>query len=522
MLLLSQFGFSTNPSLGTAGDFVIFTTVGGLTNTGHTLLTGNVGTNNGAVGGFGNVNGGMHNADGVTAAAATDLLTAYNLLNSAIPTFFPAPLLGNGQTLTAGIYSIAESASLNNKLYLDGEDNANAEFIIKIGGAFSTAALSEVVLLNGAKACNVFWKVEGLVDMASGTIMKGNIVANNGAIVMNSGVQLEGRALSTAGAITADGIFAFTPVGCGSATLNGPLAPDLKSTSCYALFTAAGGMTNSGVSFITGDVGTNVGLTTGFQELNVTGLIHPIPDASTAAVTADLIDLHTYLNNLTHDIELLFPAQFGNDLELTPHTYLLNAATVLTNNLYLNALGNPDAVFVIKITGALSTSTYAKVLLTNGAQAKNVYWKVTGAVEINDYSEFKGVIVANNGAINIKTGVELLGRALSTSGAVSTEAVTITMQTPCINPTTGIENATNNKLATVITSYSGQELEIQLAGTEVSPNTKFYIYNTTGSLLVSTAITESRTTINSNFPTGIYFYKLSSNAGSQKGKFIVR
>jgi len=195
---------------------------------------------------------------------------------------------------------------------------------------------------------------------------------------------------------------------------------------------------------------------------------------------------------------------------------------VLTDNLYLNALGNPDAVFVIKITGALSTSTYAKVLLTNGAQAKNVYWKVTGAVEINDYSEFKGVIVANNGAINIKTGVELLGRALSTSGAVSTEAVTITMQTPCINPTTGIENATNNKLATVITSYSGQKLEIQLAGTEVSPNTKFYIYNTTGSLLVSTVITESRTTINSNFPTGIYFYKLSSNAGSQKGKFIVR
>jgi len=522
MLFATQASFGTNPSLGIAGDFVLFTTDGGLTNVGHTLLTGNVGTNNGAIGGFGNVNGGMHNADGVTASAATDLLTAYNLLNSATPTLFPAPLLGNGQKLTPGIYYISESASLTNKLYLDGEGNANAEFIIQINGAFSTAALSEVVLLNNAKACNVFWKVEGLIDMSSGTVMKGNLIANNGAIVMNAGVQLEGRALSTTGAITTNGISAFTPVGCGSEVLNGPLAPNLSETSCYALFTANGGLTNSGISFVTGDIGTNAGLTTGFQELNVTGLIHPLPDASTAAVAADLVNVYTYLNNLTHDIQLLYPAQFGNDLELTPHTYLLNAATVLTDTVYLNALGNADAIFVIKITGALSTSTYAKVLLTNGAQAKNVYWKVSGAVEINEYSEFKGVIVANNGAINIKTGTVLLGRALSTSGALTTEASTITMQSPCVNPITAIVQPTSDKLATISTNNSGNELEIQLMGNSNQYDAQFYVYDTTGRLLMSKAITESTTMIQSNFPTGIYVYKLLSGERSQKGKFIVQ
>jgi hypothetical protein len=522
MLLLTQSLSSTVPSLGTAADFVLFSTNGGIINVSSTLLTGNVGTDNGPIGGFGNVNGGMHNADLITAAAAGDLLIAYNLLNAAIPTFFPAPLLGNGQTLTAGIYSIDESASLNNVLYLDGQGNANAEFIIKINGAFSTATLSEVVLLNNAMACNVFWKIEGLVEMAAGTKMKGNIIVNNAAITMLSGVILEGRALSTTGALSVDGITAFTPIGCGSPVLNGPIAPDLKTTSCYALFTGNGGLTNSGISFVTGDVGTNVGLTTGFQELNVSGFIHPIPDAATAIAASDLIDVQTYLNTLPADIELLYPAQFGNELELTPHTYLLNAATILTGTIYLNALGNADAVFVIKITGALSTGTYAKVLLTNGAQAKNVYWKISGAAEINDYSEFKGVMVVDNGAIDIKSETVFLGRAMTTSGALNTIASTITMQSPCIDLTTSLNNPINKKFATIHVNNSAKTLEIQLINNQYNNNTQISIYNTTGQLLVSKQITQSNTTINTNFSNGIYFYQLSSKNNYQKGKFIVK
>ena len=224
--------------------------------------------------------------------------------------------------------------------------------------------------------------------MAPGTTMRGTVIANNAAINMNAGDTLEGRALSTTGAVTVDGVLAYTPIGCGSPVLTGPIAPDLASTECYALFSADGPVTNAGVTYVTGDVGTNVGLTTGFDPLLVTGTIHPIPDVSTAQCAADLLNVYTYLNTLPYDIELLYPAQFGNNLVLTPHTYLLNAATVFTDTLYLNAQGNANAVFVIQINGALSTSTYSKVLLMNGAQAKNVYWKIDGAVDINDYSEF--------------------------------------------------------------------------------------------------------------------------------------
>jgi hypothetical protein len=67
----------------------------------------------------------------------------------------------------------------------------------------------------------------------------------------------------------------------------------------------------------------------------------------------------------------------------------------------------------------------------NGTQAKNVFWKVDGAVNLNNYTDFKGTIVANNGAINLTTGVTLLGRALTTNGAIGTAAIDVTLTAGC-------------------------------------------------------------------------------------------
>ncbi len=300
---IQTLNFAQAPPLGVAADFVLFSTNGAVTNSGISQLTGNVGTNNGSSTFFGNVNGQMHDADGVSAQCAADLLIAYNQLNSAVPTFFPAPLLGNGDTLIAGVYNISAAATLNLDLYLNG--NANAVFIFQIQGPLSTNANSKIKLINGALACNVFWKVEGLVSMASGTSMKGTVIANNAAINMNTGDTLEGRALSTAGAVTVDGTLAYTPTGCGSSVLSGPSAPNLASAICYGTFSSDGAVTNTGVSDVTGDVGTNNGLTTGFNPLLVTGTVHPIPDVSTGACASDLLNVYTYLNTLPYDIELL-------------------------------------------------------------------------------------------------------------------------------------------------------------------------------------------------------------------------
>ena len=526
-IILVLSGMQSNaqaPVLGTATDFVIFSRDGAVTsnvtNSLMTHLTGNVGTNtSGATStGFGNVNGVMHDDDSASHIAAVDVLFLYNQLHALIPNYFPSSLLGNGATLTAGTYFINSNTSLNGALVLDAQNNPNALFVFQIQGAFSTSALSQVTLTNGAKACNVFWKVEGLVDMSSGTKMKGTVVANNAAILMGINSTLDGRLLSTTGAITVNGIVAKLPLGCARPALTGPIAPNLGSTICYALFSSNQNVINDGVTFVTGDVGTNVGLTTGFNALNVTGTIHSNPDTSTDQCATDLQAVYSYLNTLPTDIELLYPAQFGNDLLLTPHAYLLNTATVLTNNLYLDAEGNANAVFTINIYGAFSTSTYAKVILLNGAQAQNVYWKVDGAVAINDFSEFTGTLVANNAAINVATGSTITGRMLTTNGALTTFDTTVTMPVGCTSLAIG-ENQTATTVAVLYPNPFKDSFEIKL--TEFNTSGEFYLFTTLGELVYKQTINETATNIKTNLASGMYFYKLVSSTGLiQTGKLL--
>lgn len=526
ILLLPKENFGQAINLGTAANFVLFSTNGAVTNSGISHLTGNVGTNNGSSTGFGNVNGGMHDGDGTSATCAADLLIAYNQLAATTATFFPAALLGNGQILVPGVYSITGATTLNLDLTLNAQNNSNAVFIIKIQGSFSANANSKVKLINGAQACNVFWKVEGLISMASGTSMKGTVIANNAAINMNTGDTLEGRAMSTAGAVTLDGVLAYTPVGCGSPVLTGPTAPTLGAAACYAIFSGSGAVSNSGVTHITGDVGSNSGSATGFNPLFVTGTVHTIPDNSTAQCAADLLNAYTYLNTLSTDIELLYPAQFGNNLVLTPHTYLLNAATVFTDTLYLDALGNTNAVFVIKMNGALSTSTYSKIILINGAQSKNVYWKIEGAVGINNYSVFRGTIVCNNGALGaLNTGVTLDGRALTTTGALTTTALSAIAPTlPSNCATVGIQllDGTDQVVSIYPNPFTRY---ITINNVAQIDKAELKMYNVLGAEVMSVNISNQFTTFaTSNLAAGVYYYKIISDVGKivQSGKLVAQ
>jgi hypothetical protein len=510
------------PNLGTAANFVLFSSVGAVTNSGISHVTGNVGTNSGSSTGFGNVDGQMLDGGTGSASAATDLLKAYNKLDSTTANFFPSSTLG-GDTLIAGVYSIPSAAVLDKILVLNAKGNANAVFIFKIKGAFSTNTNSKIKLINKALACNVFWKIEGLVSMSAGTTMRGTVIANNAAINMNAGDTLEGRALSTNGAVTTDGVLAYLPLGCGSPVLTGPTAPTLASTECYGIFSSSGAVSNSGITNVKGDVGTNNGLTTGFDPLLVSGTIHSTPDASTAKCAADLGNVYTYLNTLSHNIELLYPAQLGNNLVLTPHTYLLNAATVLTDTLYLNAQNNANAVFVFKITGALSTSTYSKIKLINGAQAKNVYWKIEGAASINNYSLFCGTIICNNGALTtVSTGVILNGRMLTTTGALSTSAMT-TVMVPVCTPSgiSSFGDGNSDKAVSIYPDPFTDQINIVVNANQLNM-CGLKLYNSLGAEVKSTIINGQTTLLEtSDLPSGIYFYRVSNNnAIIQSGKLI--
>lgn len=427
LFLLPGKSFGQAPDLGSTANFALFTTVGAITNTGITHITGDIGSNSAGSTGFGNIDGTMYAIDGVTGLATADITTLYAELATAIPTDFPSVLLGTGDTLQTGVFHIPAATVLDDILYLDGLGDSNALFIFQIEAAFSIFAGAKVKLINGAKACNVFWKIEGLISMAPGVHVKGTFLAHNFAINMGANDTLEGRALAMNGAISVNNVIVRTPVGCGSPLLTGPAAPNLLSTACYGLFSSNGPVSNTTgtFTFVTGDIGTNVGLTTGFNPLFVTGTIHPIPDGSTDAAATDLLTVYGGINALPNDIILLYPATFGNNLKLTPHTYLLGAATLFTDTLYLDAQGNPNAVFVIKVAGAFTTAPGAEVKLINGAQAKNVFWKTEGEVTMNANTKFVGTLIVNNSAALLNPTAMVTGRVLVKTGALTTNTVTV-------------------------------------------------------------------------------------------------
>ena len=191
-------------NLGSTADFALFTAAGAFNNIGAgTVVTGDVGTHVGAFNAFppGILIGDQHVADGVSAQAAADVLVAYSYFASLTCGAVIGTTLGNNQILTPNIYCTGAASSLNGDLILDAENDPNALFIFQIGGALSTSTFSNVILINGASLCNVFWQINGAFSLGDGSVFIGTILAN-GALSFLQGASLQGRGLSTAGAIS--------------------------------------------------------------------------------------------------------------------------------------------------------------------------------------------------------------------------------------------------------------------------------------------------------------------------------
>ena len=159
---------ATRISLGTAANFALFTVAGAVGNTGISQVSGNIGTNVGAITGFGApsiVNGTIYNAEATTAQCIIDLQAAYVQLSTTPATNTAhAPAFGSGETLYPGVYSIAGAGSVAGNLTLDAQGDPNAMFIFQIGGAFTTGAGATIILINGSSSCNVFWVAEGAIS----------------------------------------------------------------------------------------------------------------------------------------------------------------------------------------------------------------------------------------------------------------------------------------------------------------------------------------------------------------------
>ena len=190
--------------LGTADSFAV---LGGstITNTGLTVITGNVGLDPGtALVGFppGTFNGAEHVDDAVAEQAQADLTTAYDGAAGRSFSATSPPDVG-GRTLTAGVYrtGAVPSLGLTGELTLDAQGDPRAQFIFQIASTLVTATDSRVSLINGAQACNVFWQVGSSATLGTRTALKGSILALT-SISVNDGVAVDGRLLARNGAVT--------------------------------------------------------------------------------------------------------------------------------------------------------------------------------------------------------------------------------------------------------------------------------------------------------------------------------
>jgi hypothetical protein len=192
-------------------------------------------------------------------------------------------------------------------------------------------------------------------------------------------------------------------------------APSLGRVATFALFTKAGAFGNTGTTNVTGDIGTNVGAFTGFPPGTLTGTIH-VADSVTALAA---INLDTAYNRLTvTTCDSTIGATIGNGQTLTAKVYCITTLATLNGNLILNGQGNPNALFIFKINGALSTSNSSTITVINSASLNNVYWQINGSFTLGDSSVFRGTLIAN-GAINLLPYSSILGRGLSVGGAIS-------------------------------------------------------------------------------------------------------
>ncbi|MEK6616146.1 MAG: ice-binding family protein [Bacteroidota bacterium] len=191
-------------------------------------------------------------------------------------------------------------------------------------------------------------------------------------------------------------------------------APDLGTSSGFALFTSAGAFDNVGASNITGDIGTDVGALSGFPPGTISGQIHVV-DATSAQAATDVDAAYYYLSGMTCGAVL--GIVLGGGQVLTPNVYCLGGASTLNGDLTLDAQGDPDALFIFQINGAFSTGISTNIILLNSASVDNVYWQINGAFDLGDNSIFEGTIVAN-GAITLLEASSLFGRGLSRAGAI--------------------------------------------------------------------------------------------------------
>jgi len=226
--------------------------------------------------------------------------------------------------------------------------------------------------------------------------------------------------------------------------------PSLGSAASFAVL-GGSAVTNTGATTIAGNVGVSPGTAvTGFPPGNVI-LGDVVSKEIAAAAQRDNAAVYADLSGRT--------CSAGTTTltgTLAPGVYCVAAPAVLSGVLTLKAGTDPDAVWIFKVTGALTTDPDSSVLVTNGGKEGNVFWQTESAT-LGAASTFTGNLLARTSiTLGANTGVS--GRLLAQTGAVTLNenSVTICCELVTLFPSTLPDGTVGKAWSATITASGGK------------------------------------------------------------------
>ncbi|MFA5834666.1 MAG: ice-binding family protein [Bacteroidota bacterium] len=215
-----------------------------------------------------------------------------------------------------------------------------------------------------------------------------------------------------------------------------PLLPvTLGMTDRFAILSYAG-ITNTGPSTITGDVGVSplaASYMTGFGTPNIVGTIYGVdatgPEGSVvfpSMLTQAMGDLTTAFNDAAG--RTVDPIGVSGNLGgLTLYSGLYKSTGSLeisSSDLTLDAQGDTAAVWIFQIASSFDMTSGRQVFLSGGAKASNIFWQMGSAATFGTTTVMKGTIMAYT-TITFATGASLEGRALARTADITLQSNTI-------------------------------------------------------------------------------------------------
>jgi type VI secretion system secreted protein VgrG len=198
---------------------------------------------------------------------------------------------------------------------------------------------------------------------------------------------------------------------------------NLGTAGSFAVL-AGSTVTNTGPTTIHGDLGLWPGTAiTGFPPGLVSGGTTHASDAVALQAQSDLTLAYIAAAGQLGGVNLT--GQDLGGLTLTPGVYHFDSSAQLTGVLTLNALGDPNAVYVFQMGSALTTASNSSVVFANGGPVDGLYWQVGSSATLGTSTAFAGNILALT-SITLNTGASITcGSALARNGAVTLDTNTI-------------------------------------------------------------------------------------------------